>query len=543
MDPYSLSVEREASKNIEENERECFKDAIVSSRSLNKGFVEPLTLKSAIPEIAACVIAASFHIAVGLTMAYSAILIPRLLDENAELQASENEVSWIASLVVVSAPIGAMIGGFLMESFGRLRTLQIGTIPCVAGWILLALSTNIPMLLVGRLLVGMATALATSPAIVYITEVARPELRGSMISFGPTLASFGMVLAYLKGAYLHWRVVAWLSIIYVVVPILLVQFCIPESPVWLVSKGRIEEAKKSLEWLYKYEASQGKMSAAEAQFTTIMKENEIKLSEQRRSKHGTSATKLRGFLKPTGYKPMSILFLFFSFQQFSGIYITLFYAVTWFQDVGAGIDEYMASILVGVTRFLCSMVNTWLLRRYKRRPLCIISSLGMAVCMIVSGYFTLLIKNGDRSGYWVPVLCLLLYVCTSMVGMLTIPWTMTAELFPTEIRGIAHSISYSMANLLMFAALQSYRSLQALLGGAYAMQWFFAAVSLAATVFVWLLLPETHDKKLSEIEEYFHNNFLAVGGKTKRHRGNRRVRQDAKSPASEPLNPRVVQKV
>jgi len=52
-----------------------------------------------------------------------------------------------------------------------------------------------------------------------------------------------------------------------------------------------------------------------------------------------------------------------------------------------------------------------------------------------------------------------------MVGMLTIPWTMTAELFPTEIRGIAHSVSYSMANLLMFAALQSYRSLQTFLGG------------------------------------------------------------------------------
>lgn len=54
-----------------------------------------------------------------------------------------------------------------------------------------------------------------------------------------------------------------------------------------------------------------------------------------------------------------------------------------------------------------------------------------------------------------------------MVGMLTIPWTMTAELFPTEIRGIAHSISYSIANLLMFAALQSYRSLQDFLGGMF----------------------------------------------------------------------------
>ncbi|XP_015439249.1 PREDICTED: facilitated trehalose transporter Tret1-like isoform X1 [Dufourea novaeangliae] len=538
-DSPDIDVEREASKNIEENERECFKDAIVSSRSLNKGFVEPTKIRNAIAEIASCIISASFHISVGLCMAYSAILIPHLEAEDAELHATQEQTSWIASVVVVVAPAGALLGGLLMETVGRLRTLQLGSIPCVIGWILIALSTNFPMLLAGRLLSGVATALLTSPAIVYITEVARPELRGSMISFGPTLASFGMVLSYLKGAYMHWRLVAWLSIIYAVVPIILVQLFVPESPVWLVSKHREAEAKKSLEWLYKYDVKQGKMSAAEAQFTTIMKEIEIKRSEQRNSKHGSAFHKLRGFLKPTGWKPLTILFLFFLFQQFSGIYITLFYAVTWFQEVGSGVDPYIASILVGVTRFLCSMVNTWLLRRYKRRPLCIISALGMAVCMSISGYYTLMIKNGDRSGYWVPVVCLLLYVCTSMVGMLTIPWTMTAELFPSEIRGIAHSISFSIANLLMFAALQSYRSLQDFLGGAYAVQWFFAGVSIGAAVFVWVMLPETHGKKLSEIEQYFHNNFLALGAeaKAKKQQAIRRAKRHVKSEASEPLNP------
>jgi len=83
--------------------------------------------------------------------------------------------------------------------------------------------------------------------------------------------------------------------------------------------------------LYKNETSESKTSVAEAQFINIMKENQIKLNEQRRSKHGSASSKWRGFLKPTGWKPLSILFLFFSFQQFSGIYITLFYAVTWFQ--------------------------------------------------------------------------------------------------------------------------------------------------------------------------------------------------------------------
>lgn len=157
-------------------------------------------------------------------------------------------ILFLASLVVICAPFGALLGGFLMEIFGRLRTLQIGAIPSVIGWILIACSTNVPMLLIGRLLGGLSTALATSPAIVYITEVARPELRGSLISFGPTLASFGMLLSYLKGAYLDWRLVAWLSIIYSIVPVIMVQFWVPESPVWLVSKGRIDDAKKSLEW-------------------------------------------------------------------------------------------------------------------------------------------------------------------------------------------------------------------------------------------------------------------------------------------------------
>lgn len=540
MDPYSLSVEREASKNIEENERECFKDAIVSSRSLNKGFVEPTQLKNAIPEIGACVLAATFHIAVGLSMAYSAILIPHLEDPKSELYATKAETSWIASIIVVAAPIGSLIGGFLMETVGRLRTLQIGAIPCIAGWILIALAENIPMLLVGRVLSGLATAMATSPAIVYITEVSRPELRGSLMSFGPTLASFGMVVCYAKGALLPWRLVAWLSIIYAVLPVFLVQLFVPESPVWLVSKGRTAEAKKSLEWLYKSDVKQGKVSPADYHFTTIMKENEIKLSEQRRSKHGGISTKFRAFLKPTGWKPMTILFLFFLFQQFSGIYITLFYAVTWFEELGADVNSYIAAILVGLTRFFCSMVNTWLLRRYKRRPLCIISSLGMAVCMVVSGYYTMRINNGDSTGNWIPVVCLLLYVCTSMIGMLTIPWTMTAELFPTEIRGIAQSFSYAMANVLMFAAVQSYRGLTDFLGGSHAIQWFFAAVSLGSAMFVYLLLPETHGKKLSEIEEYFHNNFLAVGAeaKARRCKAKKRAQQKAQAAVTAPLNPK-----
>lgn len=81
--------------------------------------------------------------------------------------------------------------------------------------------------------------------------MARPDLRGSLISTAPTLASFGMVIAYAKGAFISWRLVAWMNIIYTLVPIILIQIFVPESPVWLVAKGRVEDAARSLKYLYK----------------------------------------------------------------------------------------------------------------------------------------------------------------------------------------------------------------------------------------------------------------------------------------------------
>lgn len=138
-----------------------------------------------------------------------------------------------------------------MEWLGRLASIKLAAIPCCIGWALIATSDNFLQMFIGRILTGLGCAIGTSPAIVYITEVARPDLRGSLISSAPTIASLGMVLAYTKGAFMTWRMVAWLSLGYTLIPAILIQMFVPESPVWLVSKGRIEDAAKSLRFLYK----------------------------------------------------------------------------------------------------------------------------------------------------------------------------------------------------------------------------------------------------------------------------------------------------
>lgn len=110
---------------------------------------------------------------------------------------------------------------------------------------------------------------------------------------------------------------------------------------------------------------------------------------------------------------------------------------------------------------------------------------------------------------------ILLYVVTSMIGLLPIPWTMTAELFPIEIRGVAHSIAYSIANTIMFASVQSYYGLTDMFGGASGLQWFFAVIALTASVYTLVFLPETHGKKLSEITDYFNDNTIFLGSAKK----------------------------
>lgn len=89
---------------------------------------------------------------------------------------------------------------------------------------------------------------------------------------------------------------------------------------------------------------------------------------------------------------------------------------------------------------------------------------------------------------------------------------MTAELFPLAIRGIAHSMAYSVANFIMFASIQSYYSLLHIFRGSAGIQYFFAVISLGGLVYSFIFLPETHKKKLSEIEEYFqhHTTYFSL---------------------------------
>lgn len=229
-------------------------------------------------------------------------------------------------------PVGSLIAGFLMDLIGRVNTIKVSALPGALGFAMVAMATDIYWILAGRILMGIACAIGTSPAYVYITEIARPELRGSLISSAPTIASLGMVIAYVTGALVDWRLTAWFAIIFAILPIILVQLVVVESPVYLVSKGRIEDAAKSLTYLYKkYPKPDTTESLADMHLRALIRENEQRIADKMKMSSIGDMKEVsvwRDFLKPTGYKPLTILFFLFLIQQFSGIYITLFYSVS-----------------------------------------------------------------------------------------------------------------------------------------------------------------------------------------------------------------------
>lgn len=260
------------------------------------------------------------------------MLVPQLESPDSDVPVTKSETSLVASVIVLMVPIGSIIAGFLMDRIGRINTLKLAAVPSLVGLSLIAAAPNVYCIIAGRIFVGISCAMGTSPAVVYITEVARADLRGSLISSGPTIASFGMIIAYLGGALLSWRVLAMLSAIFTLIPVVLIAIYVPESPVFLVTRGKIEAAAKSLKFLYsRYPQPENTLeSLADMHLRVLIRENEKRIADNTQAS-GKQQSKWTGFRKPTGYKPLIILFFLFLIQQFSGIYITLFFSVTFLQ--------------------------------------------------------------------------------------------------------------------------------------------------------------------------------------------------------------------
>lgn len=423
---------------------------------------------------------------------FSAILLPQLEDANSEIKITQTEASWIASMAALPMAFGCIIGGCIMEKYGRKLAHLLPCVPLIVGWIFIYFAWEIYMLLVGRFLTGLASGILAPPTAVYIGETSAPKYRGFLLANISLAMSFGLLITHLLGTYFTWKTTTIVCILTPCVSIAIL-FGIPESPSWLAKQGRLEEATGAFLWCRGYSME------AKEEMLAMLQRQKIAIEETTTPNYHLSELR-----KPEFLKPLVIINLYLLITQFCGVNAISFYTVSIMHEtMGEQFDKYTATLIIDSIRVVSSIVACALLRHIGRRPLTITSGIGTAISLLILSTFIYISTNIEPTltNYtFIPLLSFIGYIGFVTLGLVPLPWAMMGEVFPLHQRGLGSGISSTLALIAIFAVVKMTPSLFGVLGAAGSFL-LFGGVACFGTAYLWWFLPETKDRTLQEIEE------------------------------------------
>lgn len=198
-----------------------------------------------------------------------------------------------------------------------------------------------------------------------MSEISHPKLRPMLLGLNSVFVAFGILLTSFLGQFFNWHTIAAIFCGLIVFSFVLTLFFIPESPYWLAvfQQNRADDIESSVRWIYKSK------KRIQCELEVIRhKITELEATRLSASTSEQNALTIRQLLKqPRVYKPFGILLGLFLFQQISGPYAIVFYAVDLFRNIGAKsivfgihIDEYGAMLLLGIIRFVMAILSALL---------------------------------------------------------------------------------------------------------------------------------------------------------------------------------------
>jgi len=410
--------------------------------------------------------------------------------------------SFAQGLVVAAVPIGAVggaaISGPAADRHGRRLMILLAALVFIVGALASAAAPGTEILVLARIVIGVAIGLASAAAPVYISEVAPPESRGRLVSFFQLAVTIGILVAYLVGLAFDgiegWRWMLGLG----VVPALALAFGMlrmPQSPRWLVMTGDDFAARATL----------AKIRVDDPD--TIDREiEEIKQSID--EKPGSWSDLLQPVVKAALVVGVGLAVL----QQVTGINTVIYYAPTIieFTGVESSAASILAAVGVGIVNVGMTVVALRLLDRVGRRTLLFVGVSGMVVSLLALG--GAFVGSGDSTlASAVAIGSLMLYVGSFAVSLGPIFWLLNAEIYPLGVRSKAAGLG-TMANWLAnFAVSLTFLLLIDGLGRSGAF-WFYAAIGVCTLVFCWKLVPETKGRPLEDIQAFFQARVAGRDG-------------------------------
>jgi MFS transporter, SP family, sugar:H+ symporter len=413
--------------------------------------------------------------------------------------------------LLIGCTFGAFFAGWLADHFGRRNVMRVAALLFVMGAIVQGIAHNWLLFLPARLCGGMAVGAASVLSPAYISEIAPASIRGRMTTVQQIMIITGLTAAFVVNYFLQqaagnnstnvfwagleaWR---WMYVVQAIpaVIFLIALFFIPESPRYLVLKGRNEEATGVLTSLFGSDVARSKMEEIKATFNA---DHRPRLSDVLVPAGG------RGFL---GIRPIVWTgIMLASFQQFVGINVIFYYGETLWKL--AGVSEAVAlqrNIFSGAVSIAACFLTIAVIDKIGRKPLLLIGSAGMAVtlfAMVFAFHSGTLDPAGNlvlsKNAGLVALVAANLYVIFFNVSWGPVMWVMLGEMFPNQIRGSALAFCGLVQWGTNYLVAQSFPVMAKWsLAGSYT---FYAVSAVISFFLVQKLVHETRGKELEHME-------------------------------------------
>jgi len=398
--------------------------------------------------------------------------------------------AWYSSLVNVGAVVGAFLGSYLSDKFGRKRALVFSAVPHLIGWLGTGFATAPWEFLILRLLIGLGLGMGSAVFPCYIAEISTPSIRGALGSSTQLFISTGLFLVNLAGgslfveeyqnqAFCQWRHLAFSGA--VVAAVLTCVSMAPESPPWLAKRNR-EETLSALRRL--------RTSPAEPEADQIF-------SEMAESQSGASES--LGLYK----KSLVVAIGFGAFQQFSGVNAVDMYTTDIIKSAGMADPAAMTTVVMGFQVVITVFMGV-LVEKLGRRPLMLFGSASMALGnLMLALYFFL----PDVVPSMLPLVALFVFCLGFTWGLGPIPWIIMAEVFPTSVAANGAAITTAVNWSSSFVVTLTFPHFEKALTkqGTFLI---FAFICVSCFFFTLVLVPETRGLPVDEILQKLNGKTL-----------------------------------
>ncbi len=404
-------------------------------------------------------------------------------------------VGWAASSAIWGCVAGAMVAGYASDRWGRKKVLIITAILFFISALGSAIANELTPFVLARFIGGVGVGAASMLSPLYISEVAPAKIRGTLVSVYQLAIVLGINIIYIVNYWISgtgtsewnvdygWRYMLGSETIPAIIFFGLL-FTVPESPRWLIKKGRDFVARNIL------------VRVNGEQALEIEKEIKSTLNEEKGSLKELFGKRYR--------MALIIGVVLALFSQITGINAVIYFAPEIFKSIGIGVESALSqTILIGLINTIFTFVALGLIDKAGRRKLLLWGVSGMVVCLLGTGlcfYFQI------YEGPWL-LLFILGFIASFATSLGPIPWVIISEIFPTKTRGIAMSFCTLVLWVGVILITQLTPVLLDQLGGAGTF-FIFMVNAIILLMFTWKFVPETKQKSLEEIEKSWREEDL-----------------------------------